>query len=695
MIKIQNNQYVLENNLFAREITVDANGLHTSSIINKIKNREYVKRPDTAEFQVSLNGDIVYSYNKAEYHVLDGNLTTTDSLLVFDGHSITVGVAGSEILELRFKSKKHQTLIHVFYEIYPDMPACSKWLQFDSLGGDLHISKLFFEVLNTCPGEFVDAEFFRSHGTVPSKPMFAACGDDDIIQVHNMELNEGFFVANAAPGALRYFMVYPVWPSGISCGYGMSGADFNIYLKSGESFVTDKAYLFLYNGVKTDPEIRNRFREMIRRDLPPCPDNGGVMYCTWLPFLKNINETLLLELADRAAALGFKYFVVDDGWFTDNNWEVDKIKFPNGLEIISERIRKNGMKFGLWFNIGTDYGAVGSNQERFALDYHGLPKKFGFGGEITCRCLASSHRDFLVKKLLALTEQYKVDYFKLDFSCISSPYGMTPYGCSSTAHTYHHDASDSMIRQYESMMYVRNKLKNAHDKLVIDFSFETFGTDIPSIGALKFSELHHASNMNTTKPEIVNARKIRNTLYNFCTLLPVERILGSLICLQNVNDIEHLLTTFIAAPLLAGDLRKITDENCAHIKSIVSVLNSLTNLGPLTEFCKFRGDMYISKQDWDGFARYSRDGRGIVCLFKNKSHAGHEVVTIPQLPKATYCFVDAVSKREIGKWTAKELGKGIETKWLKNSHYRVVSFSELNDKKKRKNASPFFVRKTS
>ena len=676
MITIKNNRYTLENKLFRREIAVDADGIRTVSIINRTTGREYVKRPDAAEFQVSFNRDVVYSYNKPEYHVLDGNLVTADVMLAFEGHAITVGIAGNEILELRFKCEKHQSLIHVFYEIYPDMPGCSKWMQFDSLGGQLHVSKLFFEILNTCPGEFTDAEFFKKQGTVLSQPMFAACGDEDIIQVHNMEINEGLFVGSAVPGALRYFMVYPVWPSGISCGYGMSGADFNIYLKGGESFSTDKAYLFLYNGVKTDPCIRNRFREMIRRDLPACPDNGGVMYCTWLPFLKNINEPLLLDLADRAAALGFKYFVVDDGWFTGSGWEVDKVKFPNGMEVISERIRDRGMKFGLWFNIGTDYGAAGSSQDTFALDYHGLPKKFGFGGALTCRCLASSHRDFLVEKLLALAEQYKVDYFKLDFSCISSPYGITPYGCSSTTHAYHRDASDSMIRQYESMMHLRNEVKKVHANLVIDFSFETFGTESPSIGALKFSELHHASNMNTTRPEIVDARKIRNTLYNFCTLLPAERILGSLICLQNVNDIEHLLTAFITAPLLAGDLRKITSENCMVIASIVSALNSLTAAGPLTELCKFRGDMHIAKQDWDGFARYSRDGRGIVCLFKNQSGLKHELVTIPQLPKAVYQFIDAVSKKELGKWSAEELQEGIETKWLKDSHCRAVSFSK-------------------
>ncbi|MFA7230361.1 MAG: alpha-galactosidase [Victivallaceae bacterium] len=675
MITADNGRFKLESELFSREIVADAGGLRTTSVLNKINGREYVRRPEAAEFQMSLNGEVIYSYNKPEYHVLDGNLVTSEIVFALENHTVSNSARGSEILALCFKSDKHKLRLTVFYEIYPDLPGCNKWLKFDCLGGELHLKNLFFEVLNTCPGEFVEAEFFKKQGTVLSQPMFAACGDEDIIQVHNMELNEGLFIGNGAPGPLRYYMAYPNWSSGISCGYAMGATVFNVYLKAGESFTTDKAYLFIYAGDKDCPAIRNCFREMIRRDLPMCPDNGSVMYCTWLPFLKNISESLLLELVDRAAAMGFKYFVVDDGWFTDNSWTVDPEKFPNGLEVISERVRAAGMKFGLWFNIGNDYGDIGSRPEDNALDYHGKPKPFGFGGKITTRCMASKNRDFIIEKLSSLAKQYNVDYFKLDFSCITSPYGMMPVGCSSTAHEHHRDASDAVFQQYQSMMYFRNAVKVQFPDLIIDFSFETFGTETPSIGALRYSELHHVSNLNTRQLDIVDARKIRNTLYNFCTVLPPERILGSLICLQNENDIEHLLTAFIGTPLVAGDLRKISGDNCQAIAGITATLNSLIQDKPLSELCKLRGDKYIGKKDWDGFVRYSRNGKGIVCLFKN--HATDETVTvrIPQLPGAMkFQFHDAESQADLGTWTAKQLNDGIVVDWLKEKACRAVAF---------------------
>jgi alpha-galactosidase len=678
MINVKGDRFRVENDLFLRELAVDAGGLRTVSVFNKKNGREYEIRPDAADFQVSLNTNVVTSFSKPEVHILNGNLVDPEKVLEFEGHQINKGDLDSEILELSFLCSKYDAHIKVYFQIYPDLPGCVKWMEFECLKDELHISRLFFEILNTCPGEFVDAEFYKKQGTALAPPNFAACGDEDIIQVHNLKLDEGMFVGNSAPGPLRYYMVYPHWASGISCGYSMSGGDFNKFLKAGETFTTDKAYLYLYEGARDDSGNRDGFRELIRRSLPVCPDNGGVMYCTWLPFLKNINEELLLDLADRAAALGFTWFVVDDGWFNNDNWKVDAEKFPNGLEVISERVRANGMKFGLWFNIGNDYGAVGSRPEDNARDAHGNPKRFGFGGDYTCRCMASKHRDFIVEKLGQLAEQYKVDYFKLDFSSILSPYGMTPYGCSATDHEYHHDASDSVFEQYASMMHFRNELKERFPDLVIDFSFETFGTEAPSISALMFSELHHVSNMNTLRPEMLDARKIRNTLYNYSTVLPNERILGSLICLQNSKDIEHLMTAFIGTPLVAGDLRLITEDNLAEIKNVCLNLNMLIANGILGEFHKFKGDQYIRHDEWDGFSRYSNDGRGMICLFRNGDACGEVEIAVPGLPEGRYILKDMVTNEQAAVYDSAELSSGIIVQWRGES-CRAFTFALENN----------------
>jgi len=653
----------LENDLFLREIIVESGGIYTSSIYNKVTNREYNKRLELGEFQFSVNGDQITSYSKPEVHILDGSVVDVKQMLEPVGHEFTVGSKGSQILKISLRCEKHDFILRVCYEIYPDLAGCSKWLEIDCLGEDIHVGRMFFEQLNTCPGDFADSDFFTRQGMVATAPMFAT-DEDDIIQLHNIKLDEGLYVGNGACGPLRYFMVYPHWGSGISCGYNMSSADFNKFMKKGETFVSDKAYFLLYQGERQNAAAANSFREMIRRDLPACPDNGRVMYCTWLPFLKNINEELLLKLVERAAEFGFNHFVVDDGWFTDNNWEVDNEKFPNGLEVIAEKVHAAGMKFGLWLNIGNDYGQIGSRPEDNASDFHDIVKPFGFSTRgLKTRCFASNHRDFMAEKLIGLAKQYGVDYFKLDFSNILSPYGMMAYGCHSHDHAYHKDYSDAIFEQYQSMMKMRKIIKKSFSDLIIDFSFEVFGTERPSIAALRYSELHHASNMNTLRPEQMRADHIRRTLYEYGNLLPNERLLGSLICLQNENDVEHLLTAFVGTPLVAGDLTKISPDNTTDLKNIVKALNRLVEESPLSEYELLKYRAAGEKKQWDGFARYAKNGRGIICVFRNDYPETTVNVVLSDFPDGEFSLNDMVTGELIKKCSGNDLRSGLDVTW--------------------------------
>ena len=654
----------LENDLFLREIVVGAGGVYTSSIYNKVTNREYNKRLEVGEFQFNVNGDQITSYSKPEVHELDGSVVDIKQILEPSGHEFTLGSKGSQILKISLRCEKYDFVMRVCYEIYPDLAGCGKWLEIDCLGEDIQLNRMFFEQLNTCPGEFSDSDFFSQQGALPKAPMFAIYGDDDIIQLHNPKLDEGLYLANGACGPLRYFMVYPHWGTGISCGYSMNAADFNKFMTKGETFISDKAYFLLYDGKRKNPAAGNALREMIRRDLPDCPDNGKVMYCTWQPFMKEINEELLLKLVDCAAELSFNHFVVDDGWFTDNNWEVDHEKFPNGLEVVAEKVHEAGMRFGLWLNIGNDYGQVDSRPEDNASDFHGIVKPFGFSTRgLKTRCFASKHRDIMATKLIELAKQYDVDYFKLDFSNIMSPYGIMAYGCHSHDHAYHKDYSDAIFEQYQSMLAMREKVKASFPDLIIDFSFEVFGTERPSIAALRYSEMHHVSNMNTLSPELIRADHIRRTLYEYGNLLPNERLLGSLICLQNENDVENLLTAFVGTPLVAGDLTKISPENAILIKNIVKNLNDLVEESPLSEYelIKFKAAGEI--QQWDGFARYAKSGRGMICVFRNDYPESTIDISLNDFPDGQFILKDMISGELIKNCSGSELRSGLKITW--------------------------------
>ena len=101
------------------------------------------------------------------------------------------------------------------------------------------------------------------------------------------------------------------------------------------------------------------------------------VYNTWVPFRKDINEKLVMELAKAAADAGMKEFVIDDGW-ADNygDWIIDKKKFPNGLKPVFDYIKSLGMKPGLWVSVGSaspDSKVYKAHPDWFVLDSNQQP----------------------------------------------------------------------------------------------------------------------------------------------------------------------------------------------------------------------------------------------------------------------------------------------------------------------------------
>ena len=103
----------------------------------------------------------------------------------------------------------------------------------------------------------------------------------------------------------------------------------------------------------------NAVRRYVFNELQPDCDGerpyGKVHYWTYNGLQNEIDTDGLLRQADRAAELGIEVFEVDAGWHGDfaatvGDWrDVDRTKFPDGLEPLAEHVRKLGMDFGLWF----------------------------------------------------------------------------------------------------------------------------------------------------------------------------------------------------------------------------------------------------------------------------------------------------------------------------------------------------------
>lgn len=91
------------------------------------------------------------------------------------------------------------------------------------------------------------------------------------------------------------------------------------------------------------------------KDLALTPPMG---WNSWNTFATEINEQLVMDIADAFVDLGLKdagyeYIVLDDGWMAmerdeNNNLVPDPVKFPNGIKSVVDYVHEKGLKFGIY-----------------------------------------------------------------------------------------------------------------------------------------------------------------------------------------------------------------------------------------------------------------------------------------------------------------------------------------------------------
>lgn len=127
-----------------------------------------------------------------------------------------------------------------------------------------------------------------------------------------------------------------------------------VRLAEGASYRTPWLYGAYGNGLD---EQAHRFHRFLRARGSHPTRPRPVTLNVWEAVYFDHDVPRLLELADRAAALGVERFVLDDGWFLGRrddtsglgDWTVDQEVWPDGLTPLLERVTSLGMEFGLWF----------------------------------------------------------------------------------------------------------------------------------------------------------------------------------------------------------------------------------------------------------------------------------------------------------------------------------------------------------
>ena len=140
-------------------------------------------------------------------------------------------------------------------------------------------------------------------------------------------------------------------------GAGESLMPGEIVLKQGERYMTP-GVIAIYSDQGIDGVSERSYGWLRSRgDHPTKLKPRPLTLNVWEAVYFDHNLEKLSQLADVAKQIGVERFVLDDGWFGSRrddtkglgDWVVSTDVWPNGLGPLIEKVKANGMEFGLWF----------------------------------------------------------------------------------------------------------------------------------------------------------------------------------------------------------------------------------------------------------------------------------------------------------------------------------------------------------
>lgn len=214
---------------------------------------------------------------------------------------------------------------------------------------------------------------------------------------------------------------------------GISDDDFAWVLKPAEEFSTpDFVFGFVSDGYNSASQMLQNYVQNSRvpskwKDRP-----SPIIYNGWTCFQFDIDESKLMNVAEKAAKIGAEFFVVDDGWMENRNdssgglgdWKVDKNKFPNGFAPLINHVNGLGMKFGLWIEpemVTRDSELFKKHPEwimRFPTREYEESRQ-----QLNLNLAIDDVKDYIMSVLDELLNNNNIEYLKWDMNrYISQPY---------------------------------------------------------------------------------------------------------------------------------------------------------------------------------------------------------------------------------------------------------------------------------
>jgi alpha-galactosidase len=119
--------------------------------------------------------------------------------------------------------------------------------------------------------------------------------------------------------------------------------------------------VYTFSAAGKGPASRNFHRWMRRYGMRDGDRLRLVDNNSWEGCGMDVSEQAVIEMMKRSAELGIELYVMDDGWFGNGatartsdrtglgDWQLNRQRFPNGLEPLIKAGKENHIEFGIWF----------------------------------------------------------------------------------------------------------------------------------------------------------------------------------------------------------------------------------------------------------------------------------------------------------------------------------------------------------
>jgi alpha-galactosidase len=666
--------WTIGNNQIERSITFDSSsGLVTQRLTDLATHTEFISsekptRRPALEFSFLCNGETLTG---ASFQLVKAEPSTLP-----DGKSLTI----------HLRSKTVPLEVSVVYRVYDGHPAIRKWLLLRNTGtAALHLSHMNIESIAPSVGPSNETILNAQYGASPRETFYTGRSEDAGLFVANARTGDGFAILSEVPGYMKRTEInawYNPGHVGVGVLYDTDLMPFERSLAPGTEFKTAAVSLLTFrNGDGlSDPHwvLPSYTAEVLQRKV--VSRGTPWIYNTWEPFQRRINRETTMQLIDVAGTMGMDIFTIDDGWQQDYGENtVNPTAFPGGLDPIREAVEAKGMRLGLWIPlaaIGLKTADYEHHPDWAALDQSGKPKFTSTAaGAKVVMCLASPFADSAADRVNDAIERFHLAYVKLDLTTIFNAYGEAP-GCWANGH-YHGSWAESLNMIYEGISHVTSNVYEKHPDVLLDLTFELWGQKhVIDAGLLAAGDLDWMSNVNDFQPDSAGTIQARTLLYERAPSMPVESMLIGNLHADIPNAQETFATAIGSAPLLLGDLRKLSPADQQWYRDHIRWFKQLRQRAQINQsFFPLGNWRQPSAATWDGFARLSRSGDGVIAVFRNQSNAAEANIQLPLMPTGKVRVHSVVSNKDLGVFTKDDWIRGVPVRFAGPQSVEILEVS--------------------